>query len=315
LPVPLSRLAFLLPEPVTTLQVLPGPACVVEAALAAQRQDGSCRLELVYRPWVGGGGLRLDEARLHVREAGAPPCAGWPDEPFVAEDTAIVYQLHAGTSLLPVPDVSGGDKALVRGGLLQPSGAVTLKFQGRKLDFDSGQLGFGGDLPSAATAAADCGPCVGPACISPYPAFQLRDIQPKSKGFGLTYGLSAFLHKPLVVMLVAGWCPTCVYEAGPYQTLQDDLAKQGHEVAFVAINMANASAPDLQKLIWSRCRYPVLQDTPESAAFAALAGEKTDVYLFHSDGTLAQKLPLVSDVQGPGSPGYSKVRDAIVALH
>ncbi len=296
-----------------------GQGCVLQATLVASRPDGSCRLELVYRPWIGSGGLHLDEARLTVRaqDAVVPRCAAWPDEPLAVPGDAIEYDLHAGTSTLSVPavNVKAGLTALVRGALLQPAGVVTLKYQGRKVDLDLGQLAFVGDVTSQGVPAVQCSPCQGPQCLSPYPKFQLRDIQPKSKNFGLTYGLEVFAHRPLVVLLVAGWCNPCVYDAPRFQAMRNQLVAAGHDVAFVAVNMSNASAPDLQKQITSRLTEPVLQDTPEVNAFGVLGGEKTDVYLYHSDGTLAQHLPQVVGIERDDSPAYIKVKDAILALH
>lgn len=296
-----------------------GQGCVVQARLVAQRPDGSCRLELLYKPWIGGGGLHLDEARLTVVSADphVPRCAAWPEEPLAVPGESVVYALHAGTSTLPVANVKAqkGLLAHVPGALLQPSGLVTLKFQGRKVDVPTDALTIGGDVISQGVPTLDCGPCQGPACQSPYPKFQLRDVQPKSKLFGLTYGLEAFAHKPLIVLMVAGWCTACVYDAPRYEALRAQLTAQGHDIAWVAINMSNAASPELQKQIVSRLGIPVLQDTPEAHVFEQLGAEKTDAFVYHSDGTLSQHLLQITDMERDDSPGFVKVRDAILALH
>lgn len=56
--------------------------------------------------------------------------------------------------------------------------------------------------PEAADAAADT--CTGPTCVGAvWPAWQLVDFQPKSKNFGKTYGLNAFVGQVTVVGLLA----------------------------------------------------------------------------------------------------------------
>jgi len=51
-------------------------------------------------------------------------------------------------------------------------------------------------------------------------------------------------------------------------------------------------------------------------AFGVLDGEKTDVYLYHSDGSLAgEPLRQVVGIDRDDSPMYIKVKDAILALH
>jgi hypothetical protein len=293
-----------------------GQGCVVRASLVAQRPDGSCRLEFVYEPWIGGGGLHLDEARLTVvsTDPKVPRCAAWPEEPLAMPGDPVVYALHAGTSTLPVANVKAqaGLVAKVSGAVLHPTGVVTLKYQGRKVDLPTDALVFGGDVISKGVSALTC---QGPACQSPYPKFQLRDVQPKSPLYSLTYGLEAFAHKPLIVLMVAGWCTACVYDAPRYMALRAQLMAQGHDVAWLAINMSNAATPELQKQIVSRLDIPVLQDTPSAQVYQLLGGEKTDAFLYHGDGTLSQHLLQLKDMEHDDSPGFVKVRDAILALH
>jgi len=55
------------------------------------------------------------------------------------------------------------------------------------------------------------GTCVGPspdgavAPSDPSLAWALEDFQPRSCGFGQTYGLEAFRGKPIIVALLAAW--------------------------------------------------------------------------------------------------------------
>jgi len=105
-------------------QDVAGQGCVVQASLVAARPDGSCRLELLYRPWIGGGGLHLDEARLTIVSAdlAVPRCAAWPEEPLAVPGDPIVYALHAGTSTLQIAHVkaqAGNLQAKIPGALLQ----------------------------------------------------------------------------------------------------------------------------------------------------------------------------------------------------
>ncbi|TNF33376.1 MAG: hypothetical protein EP329_08365 [Deltaproteobacteria bacterium] len=53
------------------------------------------------------------------------------------------------------------------------------------------------------------GECQGPAASDASAltaaSFQLTDFQPKSCGYGQTYGLERFVGKPTLVSLLAGW--------------------------------------------------------------------------------------------------------------
>lgn len=51
---------------------------------------------------------------------------------------------------------------------------------------------------------ADAGLDAGPG-MPDFPTWQLVDVQPKSSRFNQTYGLSAFLGRPTVVMLLEGF--------------------------------------------------------------------------------------------------------------
>lgn len=300
--------------------------CALEVALSVARADGSCRLELVYRPWIGAG-LRLEEARFHARDAADPAagrpaplaCAGWPDEPLVDPDEPVVYKLHAGASTLPRPflpvALAQQAEGLVRAVFLSPAGAVTLKFQGRKFELDTATLVFAGDARSLGVQAESCGPCAGPACESPYPKWQLKDVQTKSKGFGMTYGLEVFSGAPLLVMLGAGWCSVCVTQSGRLQAMQDELRAAGKEVHMAIVNIANSSDPSLQKNLIQKCSFPIFQDTSAVDAFAVMGGQKDDFFLYHSDGTLLEHMVSVRNIAGADSPGYLRVRNALLSTH
>jgi hypothetical protein len=69
----------------------------------------------------------------------------------------------------------------------------------------SGSTSCGGSedatRPPAIFGDAGCMTCVG----APVPTWQLADFQPKSPGYGKTYGLEAFKGKVTVVALLASW--------------------------------------------------------------------------------------------------------------
>lgn len=60
---------------------------------------------------------------------------------------------------------------------------------------------LGGDGLLADASDAGCMSCTG----ASMPTWQLVDVQPKSPGYGKTYGLEAFKGKVTVVALLASW--------------------------------------------------------------------------------------------------------------
>lgn len=69
--------------------------------------------------------------------------------------------------------------------------------------------GFDGDLcegcaPGFAPEGGGCSPC--PTCVaSPWPAWELEDIEPSSPGYQDTYGLAALPSSVTVLTLLVGW--------------------------------------------------------------------------------------------------------------
>lgn len=68
-------------------------------------------------------------------------------------------------------------------------------------------LGDGGSFQGLIDAGApvDAGVDGGGTVAAEFPAWLLEDVQPQSPRAGQTYGLQAFLGRPLVVMLLQGY--------------------------------------------------------------------------------------------------------------
>ena len=99
--------------------------------------------------------------------------------------------------------------------------------------------------------------------------------------------------------------------------MRQSLSVQGIDVGFVVINAFNAEAE--RGLLVDVTAYSLLQDTESpgsGVAWDALSGRKDDIFLFHSDGTLARSLPFDGELSTNLSTdeGYRNVRDAVLAV-
>ena len=93
-----------------------------------------------------------------------------------------------------------------------------------------------------------------------------------------------------------------------------ELAAEGHEVAFVAINKADA-VDDQGKLI-ERCSFPLLQDLDAVDAWGVHhAGGKDDIYVYKADGTLSDYFHAHDEDRSSNlstEEGYANLKSAIV---
>ena len=95
-----------------------------------------------------------------------------------------------------------------------------------------------------------------------------------------------------------------------------ELMADGHDVQFVAINAASALAD--QDKLYERCSFPLIQDLDEINAWGVHhGGVKDDIYIYGSDGKLADYLP-ISDMMRTTdlstAKGYDNLKSAIVAV-
>ncbi len=174
----------------------------------------------------------------------------------------------------------------------------------------------GGDL--------EPGECVGPetqlevpdaaACDDCAPAWALEDFQPRSCGFGETYGLNTFEGEVTVVALLASWCGFCQAQAQKMEQLRIELGAEGVDVMMVAINADDANTTEYRQNLIDRCSFPLFQNTQEADAWGLHGGNKDDIYVYNSDGSLAVALPYGEGVNTNLSEeeGYANLRQAIL---
>jgi hypothetical protein len=96
-----------------------------------------------------------------------------------------------------------------------------------------------------------------------------------------------------------------------------ELASEGHDVQFVAVNSASAASADDQASLTDRCSFATLQNLDEVGAWTLMGGSKDDFYVYGADGKLFEYLPIGGE--GPDSivlstdEGYAHVKDTILA--
>lgn len=275
-----------------------GLACVPLVNLAVEKEDGTCRIELDFKPGFDGTQLELSAAKftakLGIKQGNTTiqtkPCVGWPEEPKKDE---VIYQLESGAGTLSMQVLgqpqAGQSNTTLKSLDFQPQGTVTLKVPGqaRKFDLDLSQLRFQGDAASVGSndAALQCAKTT-----YDMPKWELPDINKASPTTGQTLNLNQFLGKRVVVLNGAGWCASCVAQTKSMEKLRAQLAGQGRDdVVFVAIN--NSDAIKDQGTITSGVQVAVVQAT-SSAGWASMkrpdgkAGQKNDGFFFDYNGKL-----------------------------
>lgn len=275
------------------------PACVPLISLTVAKADGTCRLELEFKPGVSGSELELSAAKFTAKQAikegvatvGTTPCAGWVEEPKKDE---VIYQLESGSATMPMPTLgfpqAGQSNALLKNLDLRPQGKVTLKVAGqaRKFEFDLAALRFSGDASSTGSsdAALEC-----KKTTFPMPNWSLKDINPASATYDQTLNLNShFKLKRVVVLNGAGWCASCVSQTKSMEKLRATLAAQGRDdVVFVTINSADAVQD--QAAITAGVKVAVVQGTSAGGwqtmqRPSGKPGEKNDGFIFDYNGKM-----------------------------
>lgn len=182
-----------------------------------------------------------------------------------------------------------------------------------------------GEAETDASGETETGdePCVGvtpltdpPAepCAECAPAWRLEDVQPRSCGFGQTYGLDSFEGHVTLVALLAGWCSYCQAQTLALEQLKLELALEGYDVEMVTINGTTANNADDQGELIDRCSFPIFQDLDEVGAWDLHGGGKDDMFIYAADGTLAQALPVEGELGTNLSTdeGYANVKQALI---
>lgn len=95
-------------------------------------------------------------------------------------------------------------------------------------------------------------------------------------------------------------------------TMQKELLAEGHDVAFLAVNVT--SGVDSQQSLVDICDFPLFQDVPEVGAWTLHGGKKDDLYVYRADGTLSVYLPYGGAVNTTLSTpeGYANLKNAIL---
>ena len=94
-----------------------------------------------------------------------------------------------------------------------------------------------------------------------------------------------------------------------------ELKKAGHDVAFVAVNKADAA--DSKGAMTAQVSFPVLQDVASVMAWDyAFGGHKDDFFIYGKDGKLADFLAYDGDrdTNMQMTAGYVTVRDAVLKV-
>jgi thiol-disulfide isomerase/thioredoxin len=176
----------------------------------------------------------------------------------------------------------------------------------------SGQTGETGDEPCVGVTPLTDPPAE--PCAECAPAWRLEDVQPRSCGFGQTYGLDSFEGHVTLVALLAGWCSYCQGQTLALEQLKLELALEGYDVEMVTINGTTANNADDQQELIDRCSFPIFQDLDEVGAWDLHGGGKDDMYIYAADGTLAQALPVEGELSTNLSTdeGYANVKQALI---
>jgi hypothetical protein len=94
--------------------------------------------------------------------------------------------------------------------------------------------------------------------------------------------------------------------------MQKELLSEGHDVAFLAVNVT--SGVSSQAALTGACEYPVFQDTAEVGAWAQAGGGKDDLYVYDATGHLVHYLPFGGEVDTNLSTptGYGNLKAAVL---
>ncbi len=183
--------------------------CMDSVQVLTERQDGSCKSTLRFEPATNAPGMVLAEAVLVVRAKGVPDCAPVAEALGGADDLEL--KLSGGKATLPTGGWSEslaaqpGSPTPLNKAYLWPRGVITMSGGSHSVQVNTDGLRFGGDATSEDKPGATCTPCTSGPCVSPFPAIRMRDIQPESVAFNLTYGMDVFAGQPLMAFMQAGW--------------------------------------------------------------------------------------------------------------
>jgi len=276
-----------------------GYACITEASIILAKEDGTCPLELMYRPGFEGEGLVLRSAKFHaekgIRQEGVIidtlHCEDWPDESASGE---VIYTLSDGEGSINLKPISAPestqDQVNILGTNLTPKGEITLRFRApgtavKEFVLDLSQITFTGDVTSTGVIEGKCA-----RYFEPYPEWELPDVNESSPYYGGTYGLMQFQGKIVVVLLSAAWCAKCVLQVEVLEQLRKALIMQGRDDVQFAVILDKGSSDDIWAITTS-CDYPVFLSTDILNGWTAqdpeYGGERSITWVYNSDGTLA----------------------------
>jgi hypothetical protein len=191
-----------------------GYACITESTLTVAKEDGSCLLELMYRPGFEGEGLVLHNAKFHAKKGikqdgvviDTIHCEDWPDESATGE---VIYTLSDGRGFINLKPIaapgSTQDQVNLLGAILKPEGEIILKFRApgsmaKEFSLDLNQVRFVGDVTSTSVSEGEC-----VRYFEPYPEWELTDVNETSPYHNETFGLHRYKGKIVVVLLSASW--------------------------------------------------------------------------------------------------------------
>ncbi len=91
-----------------------------------------------------------------------------------------------------------------------------------------------------------------------------------------------------------------------------ELKLAGYEVNFVAVNKNDAES--YQTKLTDRCKFTLLQDLTTVDVWSLQNGNKDDMYIYDTDGTLADYLPHGGErsTNLSSSDGYNGVKAALI---
>ena len=136
------------------------------------------------------------------------------------------------------------------------------------------------------TPALGCNDCQGKASCTgaSLPAFALLDQNKTSASHNQLVEPLAWKGKPILMISVDGYCPTCVVQASKLQALHNQLKQQGVDVAMFALNNKVYAT---QYAVSGACDFPVLNDTAAAGVYGLLAvPAKQYVYVWDAQGKL-----------------------------